>query len=593
MELGRSYASFKKGIGLLLAIVMLIGLLPGAAMAVENAAMVVPSGTRTVSVTNWEDLRDAITSTHTNQSVHVVIANNITSTGNSIRIQGNRRVYLSSAGTGVFSIFQHAGAGDAIDRRHFFVEFGTLSLGNVHLTRNLPETDMRETGGVTLGNTARLYMFDGSVIGNNRGVAGVSVNSPSATLTMVGNSRVRNNVNGGGGGGGVVVSSGTFNMSGNAQIYGNSAFHGGGGVILTNATAGPAATFNMSGNAVIRDNVARTSGGGVTMGGTFSHVMHMSDNARIENNRSEGTGSSGGGGVNVGNGTLYMHGGVIRGNISAGRGGGVQVSADSNFIATAGSITGNQAATDGGGIFSNPAVNSHVLSANAYANLSIGPAVLFGGNSAGNGSTAPPINWDITDIRGSGTSPSILAHRGHQLNNYDINFRRPSSSVAIVVGEDDRVAVDVRPGSNYSVNQSRGDIIVTLPDISADTDIDVSLPGGWSWVRGIDGSGNVIATFTPPIGYEVIGTHPDLILRSTQLSFTVTFNAHGGTGNMVDITGLEQGDTVTVPASGLTRAGHIQLGWFLDCPENGAFVPLGSTFIIQNNATLYPRWIIG
>jgi len=94
------------------------------------------------------------------------------------------------------------------------------------------------------------------------------------------------------------------------------------------------------------------------------------------------------------------------------------------FTAEVGSIINNHAEYDGGGIFTQAYDYSRIISAAAYVNVITSEYVVFGGNTAGNGSFTPPNNWDITNIRGDGESPSIAAHQLHQLNNYDVNFRR-------------------------------------------------------------------------------------------------------------------------------------------------------------------------
>ena len=84
-----------------------------------------------------------------------------------------------------------------------------------------------------------------------------------------------------------------------------------------------------------------------------------------------------------------------------------------------------------------------------------------------------------------------------------------------------------------------------------------------------------------------------VVTRETSTSFTVSFNANGGTGTMDDVEGLEYRAVFTAPASTLEGEtfGHIQIGWRLDCPVHGAFVELEGTFIVRVDATLYAVWL--
>ena len=83
---------------------------------------------------------------------------------------------------------------------------------------------------------------------------------------------------------------------------------------------------------------------------------------------------------------------------------------------TGGLITDNTALLNGGGIYSTRASHALILPANAFNNLYIGPDVVFSGNSAGNGLSAPPNN----------TLPHIQTTHatrwGNPINNYDINY---------------------------------------------------------------------------------------------------------------------------------------------------------------------------
>jgi len=256
----------------------------------------------------------------------------------------------------------------------FIMENGTIG-GTVPGTANTATTT--NGGGVALtSNGARMYMEDGSIIGNVANGTGTT-----------------------NGGGGVAVASGTaaipsyFTMEG-GNISGNTAANGG-GVLL--AAAG--ARFIMENG---------------TLGGT---VAGQGNTANI----------SGGGVALVTNGaTFYMEAGTITGNFANGTaatngGGGVFIAtgALSHFTFEGGLISNNRAVTSGGGVFTTAFSSGRYLPTTAFPQLTVYAAAAFTGNTAGHGSTTPPLNG--TDA-GIAVTTQITGNLSHPLNNLDINF---------------------------------------------------------------------------------------------------------------------------------------------------------------------------
>jgi hypothetical protein len=121
---------------------------------------------------------------------------------------------------------------------------------------------------------------------------------------------INNNTANGTGGGGVKVSSGgSFNMSGDAKISGNTANMYGGGVEVSEGS------FDMSGGAEISGNIANQSGGGVYVGGCISASFTMSGGTISGNIADDTTGYGTGGGVYVAGATTVFDktGGIIYG----------------------------------------------------------------------------------------------------------------------------------------------------------------------------------------------------------------------------------------------------------------------------------------
>ena len=193
-----------------------------------------------------------------------------------------------------------------------YISGGTFNMYGGSITGNTA-TDGRGRGGgvyVTSGGGA-FKMFGGSITGTKAtDGGGVYVNGGS--FTMSGGSITGNKADGTGGG--VCVNyDGTFNMSNNSCITGNTAYHGGGVYVARTPDS----------NNYKPGNFAMSSG---TIGGTATNDANQAEY---------------GGGVYVA-GTFTLTGGSITGNKTNGNGGGVYVNADSTFtVSGAPKITNN------------------------------------------------------------------------------------------------------------------------------------------------------------------------------------------------------------------------------------------------------------
>ncbi|MCL2572636.1 MAG: trypsin-like peptidase domain-containing protein [Defluviitaleaceae bacterium] len=341
---------------------------------------------------------------------------------------------------------------------------GTFTMNGGSITGNISEAS-GGSGVLVAGGTFTLY---GGVISNNgvtshlrgairliRGGAfimhdgvierniGIGVDVRDGTMTMLGG-RIRLNA-----GTGVVLgtTNAVFTMSG-GSIISNTGTNDAGGVSIHNGS------FAMEGGTISGNQTNIPIGGangafgaGVSV---VSGVFTMTnDDARIENNHLSfnhpQSSIGGGGGIGVGPwGTVNITAGVITGN-SAPRGGGVFVSSGSDgaFTMTGGIISDNIATHfDGGGIYSTRADHSHVLPITAYNNLNIGSDVIFFGNTARNGISAPPDN------RLPHIATTHASRWGNPLNNYDINYTgRLGQEHGIRTWAELRAAVNAAPAN--------------------------------------------------------------------------------------------------------------------------------------------------
>ena len=214
---------------------------------------------------------------------------------------------------------------------------------------------------------------------------------------------------------GVFVTEGSSFIMNGGSIHDNSTAISGGGVLVDGAS------FTMNAG-TIRNNSANTYGGGVRV-----DTSPNSDQPGIFNmygGTIEDNTATSGGAVSVRNGYFNLRGGTINNNTATENGGGIHLETFlGQLTATSGNITNNTATFDGGGIWTDTRSYGWILTPDDYDNLTIHQNVIFGGNRAGNGSHIPPYNWEITEIRGTTTSPTNPDHRTNQLNNYDVGYR--------------------------------------------------------------------------------------------------------------------------------------------------------------------------
>ena len=300
-------------------------------------------------------------------------------------------------------------------------------------------------GGVEVRNNAaqagHLIMEGGSVIRNStcstRGGAVLiscsrDLNNPfpsnrGSSFTMRGGTIEGNSSRSGGA---VAITHGRFNMHDGIirnnyaiEVYfmGQVALTGiGGGVHLESGFA----QFNMHGG-IIENNIATVGGGVAGSSGGFL-TGGISDNSigRLVMNGGEirHNQASYGGGVasRTGSFLFHMHGGEIHNN-TANYGGGIwqhPYSTVNQFILHNGYIRNNHATYDGGGVFAGRYADFHNVLGQPFRAFSIRANTRFSGNTAGNGSVAPPIN--AASVMPRAASVSVFEH---QLNNYDVNYR--------------------------------------------------------------------------------------------------------------------------------------------------------------------------
>ena len=129
----------------------------------------------------------------------------------------------------------------------------------------------------------------------------------------------------------------------------------------------------------------------------------------------------------------------------------------------------------------------------------------------------------------------------------------------------------------------------------------ITLPAGTGLTKGgfafinwnslADGSGAVYAagssvTITGDVEFFAI------YQSSSTVFYTVSYNANGGAGAPAAVTNVPEGTTITLATgTGMTKDGFTFGGWLEDDPSDAFVLAGGSSYIVEDNVTLYAFWI--
>jgi hypothetical protein len=226
-------------------------------------------------------------------------------------------------------------------------------------------------GGALLAWDGAPVTIEGSdIYGNRAQIGGGIYNFANSMVTLLGNTRLRDNIASDSGGGGL-YNAGTATLT-NVTLSGNSALGDGGGILNTGT-----ATLT---NVTLSGNSAGT-GGGLANAGT----------ATLTNVTLSGNNSAGFGGGVYDAGTATLSNVTLSGN-SAESGGGLFTESGTTILTNV-TLSGNSATSDGGGMYNigmatltNVTLNSNTARDGGGLYNDIGPATLtnvtFSGNAA-------------------------------------------------------------------------------------------------------------------------------------------------------------------------------------------------------------------
>jgi len=538
---------------------MVLSILPFAALAKET--QIEPFS---VTVTTEADLRAAVQAGRS----PIVIDNTINITGSAITIPNGANITIQ--GTGTLTV--------SADHRHFIV--GTASASATSATLTL-------AGSLTLTRANGYTERGGGVQANRSGVFNMTGGAIRGNWTATGGFPA---------GGGVNIVNGMFHMSG-GEISGNTGVNAGGGVYL-----GLDATFYMSGGRITGNTLAANwPSAGVHVSGTSTFTMRGGE---ISNNY----GAWSGGGVSVrGSATFVMHGGTISGNRAGGAGGGGGVVAagnDATFEMRGGVISGNHGPNGGG-------VNSYANGVvTMYAGSIYGNTATNGGG-VGVGSTGATFVMYGGEIRdntatalGGGVRVQDSVRNQHIFRMYggEIHGNTARNGGGIYLGQLSPATIangEIR--DNTATTSGGGIFVANYSDLA--TGNTVRFSGNSAAVRHNFGAINRGADITVTDGgsgnpqnidWAIVSLPDTHALNNYDINFvprtpaqhTITFNLHGGTGNLPPQT-VVSGGLATAPTVIPTRAGYGFIGWFT-APSGG--VPFDFAAPITANTAIHAQW---
>ncbi len=172
---------------------------------------------------------------------------------------------------------------------------------------------------------------------------------------------------------------------------------------------------------------------------------------------------------------------------------------------------------------------------------------------------------------------------------------------------DNITKIEVTHGAASSITVNSWTVIVSknsdfsspvstlTPTFTANTTTTINRPDGVDWSNcyykfvynvTVSGDKNKFLEFSEAKFYKEVS-------GGTPTTYTVTYNANGGTGTMTDdASPYNAGATVTVLDNEFTRDGYIFDHWNTSADNSGTDYDKGDSFTINANTTLYAQWTV-
>ena len=463
--------------------------------------------------------------------------------------------------------------------------------------------------GVQIENYGTFTMSGGTISDNaDSGVSAGNFSSSNNTFTMTGGT-----ISGNGDtaattyGGGVCLYYSTFTMTG-GTISGNAAV-GGGGVCINYGN------FTMSGGTISGNTTGFYGGGGVlvSLAGTFTMtggIVYGSDADPTLANTTVGSGAA----LHV----FDFEDDIYDGTAQYGDGSNILPHTDGQSSYTDNTIKGDS--VDGAAVDA-PAGTSSVTG----TSITINPVAAPGNGQtieyAINTTNSPPSSgWQsgtTFSALTSGTTYYIFARSAPTAD-----YRAGAASASLQVATSFPLSTDTWADGSGSITSNTGGILYSFDVVSGTTyyvwwndskegnstktlDVTVSAAysdgstiftdkdSGWtspqSFTADRDGTVNIWVTSYNGGGYTGTFAIAYSTINSAKPSYTVTFDANGGSGT-VSTQSVTPGESITLPdGSGLSRDGYAFGGWTTDA-SGGTTYSAGASYTPTGNVTMYAKW---
>jgi len=231
--------------------------------------------------------------------------------------------------------------------------------------------------------------------------------------------------------------------------------------------------------------------------------------------------------------------------------------------------------------------------------------ITFNGNGANGTPPAPQeakAGSSVTLPDGSGLTKSGYTFNGWNTDAFGAGIQYGAGSSYSANGDITLYANWVSPVTTYTVlfyenggkgTPPAGQVVsagssITLPSGSGLSKSGFTF-GGWN----TDASGNgdlygAGSSFTP---YSNIWLYASWNPVGTTTTYTVTYNANGGSGTLPAAQTVQSGSVITLPnGSGLTRSGFTFGGWNTNSSGTGTNYNAGTSYTVTANVTLYAKW---
>jgi uncharacterized repeat protein (TIGR02543 family) len=111
---------------------------------------------------------------------------------------------------------------------------------------------------------------------------------------------------------------------------------------------------------------------------------------------------------------------------------------------------------------------------------------------------------------------------------------------------------------------------------------------GWN----TDPTGSGGTDYTGGGTFNMPSSNVTLYAKWTAISYTLTYNANGGSGSPSDATGLNYGSTLVLSSTIPIKTGFVFTGWTANANGTGASYAQSGNFLVPaSNTTLYAQWV--